>query len=652
MWPWLAPPPTWPACLDPLLVRFCKSQMRKRDARDALDVRWEWEAGTGLRCVRPAGARAFANFTVPQNLSQLQNVFFVGCTDGWPPGRPPGVGVASLPRPLLDAGVVRGTRMAELRAKLASSGEVSVLAVGASVTALFGSACAYRPGGACAPTDLPSLPTPAGPAADPRGARYPSDWLVQLLQTLRRRFPGARISGTAHATGGLGAETVATCPSAFLRCAAQAECRPADLVVLDLASVGFLSGIGKLMLSVERLLRYWAPTAAVVLLNFPHWCWLKPLASSARPGQPGHDGQPSLSSACQRSMHDGTMARLLTNPGSVEADQKMMRRMASLAAWYNQSSASPLASLYGPITSGELSLFDVTRDGVHPTGHGVEAAWRRPSDGLVYSAYVADLLAHAIDPSALDEGALWPARPPIAPRAELPPLGRDKEATSLEGRAARLGSRHRRGASGLPPALAPDADAQHGVRCYGLVNRRERSKLSWGYAGRRPGRPVIALGGWFFSQHEYAFDTSNRSCSGWQGGGQAAPDACWSARTLRAPKPGLTSLRRGDAIEIAVDASVPHGAPAIEIAYLASYEQVGVLRVACLHNCTCAPVDVDALRPAESHAQLAAAAVALDAGASRDRLRDCRLGLTNASPEARRAPKVKVVGWSVVARTS
>jgi hypothetical protein len=114
-------------------------------------------------------------------------------------------------------------------------------------------------------------------------------------------------------------------------------------------------------------------------------------------------------------------------------------------------------------------------------------------------------------------------------------------------------------------------------------------------------------------------------------------------------------VQTGDAMTISVDTRVPSGTPAVILTFLSSYNEVGVLHVSCFEAyCSCTPGEIDTLRPKEQNAQLSTYTVEVDTSTA-----DCRLDLRNSSPKHRpgcSAPasspctKVKVVGWSVVAR--
>lgn len=152
----------------------------------------------------------------------------------------------------------------------------------------------------------------------------------------------------------------------------------------------------------------------------------------------------------------------------------------------------------------------------------------------------------------------------------------------------------------------------------------------------------------------------------------------WEPLAKRSKKPGLTSVTPGDAFEVAVDTSLreeeePAGSataadrvieaasplapakkaatrfePVLQVTFLESYEQVGILRITCVRACSCKPLRVDTLKPQRRFATLSTALSGPVTRSSR-----CVLRVVNDSPQpignASRT-KVKVVSLAVLSK--
>ena len=308
--------------------------------------------------------------------------------------------------------------------------------------------------------------------------------------------------------------------------------------------------------------------------------------------------------------------------------------------------------------------------------------------GHVYVSYIADALAFAVDPMTVTHhDRLWTGRK-VAPPRNL--KSRRNHASNLWAQIASA-QREPRGEGGaadgagvvatshvLPAPLSREVDQLRGVRCYGWAGRSVAKKGS--NRGAWPKSVVSGVAwagdglnssGWAFTNVEVMFD------------GQR-----WVPLAKRSKKPGLTSVTPGDSFEVAVDtslreeadaASPPTGGatgyarqpnhediaaaslvsssrpssasvvvPVLQVTFLESYEQVGILRVSCVRACTCAPLHVDTLQPRRRFATLSTALSGPVTRAER-----CVLRVTNESPapmgNASRT-KVKLVSLAVLSK--
>ena len=588
---------------------------------------------------------------------------------------------------LLESG---GTRMHGLRRKLETGRRVRILAIGASNTAMFAPACADD-GCECATHEpLDEVAKRLSGLASRHGAlgRGQPDWLVRLVLTLHKRYPSSPKLAVAQAYGGLDPKTVASCLADFLEgsrsfvahdplCATDApeaappSCSDAvpDLLVLDFAIFAGKRPTLSYLVSLEKLLRFLHPKdTAVVFLNMANWC---------RGGEGVVAWEVMGHAKCQRMLFDPE--RSVSNLGRAPVPDEWHGKLAQLAGHYGHASVSTFHALMPLVVTGQLNASDFTQDGMHPI------YWPRGTDlGHVYVSYIADALAFAIDPSAVSlHTRLWTGRRRQAPLSNL--LSRRRHSASLW---AQIASEQRRlvtgrasgktagdgeavgrtGVGALPPPLSSEVDELRGVRCYGWAGRSVAHK-----GGNRGAWPKAVVSG-------VAWTGDGLNGSGWaltnvevMYNGQR-----WVPLAKRSKKPGLTSVTPGDAFEVAVDTSLReeaqaaasaaksssgsvsepsarHGeaastalVPVLQVTYLESYEQVGVLRVTCVRACSCQPLRVDTLEPKRRFATLS---TALSGPVTRSPR--CVLRVMNESPQpagnASRT-KVKVVSLAVLSK--
>ena len=274
--------------------------------------------------------------------------------------------------------------------------------------------------------------------------------------------------------------------------------------------------------------------------------------------------------------------------------------------------------------SGALDLVDFTQDGKHP-----HLFPRFTLRSAVYSRYIADLISYAISPSLLvatPGGAVWRGgqwRPIQAEAgAAVPP--------------PRVVNRPR---PPMPDALAPNLGfgEPRGVRCYGWGARRTHGQWA---------STMTQSHGFNVTSKELAYDASSSR---------------WLEIKSTQTKPGVTSVASGDSMMLLIDTSMPEANstttgsksqqhrdhPMLQLSYLQSYEQTGVLRIECVSGCTCPTQTVQTLvrtRLATLNTTMWRASEA----------KACALRFTNVSPRLcdgssteEHCTKVKVVGLAV-----
>ena len=225
----------------------------------------------------------------------------------------------------------------------------------------------------------------------------------------------------------------------------------------------------------------------------------------------------------------------------------------------------------------------------------------------------------------------------------------------------------------MPSAISQGANsAVLGLRCYGSLGRQsvgrwvriapdgvtqcktvgaslsqfECFRMFLDAKGRkRTGASSLHEGlppGWVQTDHECAYDQAHQA---------------WAPAVARGSyKPGLTSVHINDTISFVVDSTAggagSHRSTLLQLTYLQSYDEVGVLHVECVTGCTCSAATIDTLLPSAKYAALHRSNVRVSQ-ASR-----CEVRLTNVGRPARhhsRCPstgspctKVKLAGLSVV----
>jgi hypothetical protein len=436
----------------------------------------------------------------------------------------------------------------------------------------------------------------------------------------------------------------------------------ADLVILDFAIFGGGKPTAEDWHNIEGLVRALCrvSNAAVLLLNMPVWCF----RANGRRGAGVHHHN-----VCRRIVYDRARSRAhVAAAASPDQQDAAFRRVAE---HYSQvaSSVSVFDALQPLIAGGALDLVDFTSDGKHP--HVFPLATRR---GEVYSRYIADLLAFAIEPRLLKASAgSGPWRGIVPGSAEdedsRQSVARVVASEASDAAGARRVGVSRRTATGvagmppmaglsrqrlpseperlrprlpLPPPLAPPlahtAEVQ-GIRCYGWGARATRGKWEAIMAPQAPpAGHTTGSAGWRLTRQELAWHAAERE---WR------PAPSESRAGTGVGKPGLTSVTPGDVLELEISTSLEGGNrgggggggkqgggrgegfggehAAVQVTYLQSYEQVGVVHIECVRGCSCAMKRLDALVPG----RLATLNTALWRVSE---ARKCTLRLTNKSP--------------------
>ena len=237
----------------------------------------------------------------------------------------------------------------------------------------------------------------------------------------------------------------------------------------------------------------------------------------------------------------------------------------------------------------------------------------------------------------------------------------------------------------LPAPLSSAVNDLRGVRCYGWAGRGVEKK-----SGNRGAWMRAVVSGVAFGPHgEYVvYDSASGARQGWAFTNVevAWNGSAWLPLAKRSKKPGLTSVVPGDSFLVRVDTSLSEvvetrdvttaapgtpdagthpdeprsdvasaaaaapatSVPVLQLTYLESYEQVGIVRVECTSGCECKPTRVDTLRPRRRFATLS---TALTGPVSRSA--GCVVRITNVSPPPNAdgsRTKVKLVSLAVLAQ--
>ena len=407
--------------------------------------------------------------------------------------------------------------------------------------------------------------------------------------------------------------------------------------------------------AIEGILRaLWPHGTAVVLLNFARWCRTLDGGAMQTSNSRGHR-------ACQRLLFNRSHGR--ASVARVPAPEPWAARLARVAAHYGATAVSLFEALRPLVESGELPLSDFTHDGIH----GI--VWPRGTTrGAVYATFVGDALAGAVDTTLLEYSATawtpnrraWRA---AAPHHPLRPQSREQQWQKARG-------------AELPQALSRGAESSLlGVRCYGSLGRQSVGRwvkvASGGIKQCKTAGPAHSQNFQCFHQ---VLDSAGRKrnvggatvTSGLPPGWAQTDHECGYDRTLRGwvPalargtfKPGLTSVHPNDTVSLVVDSTAGGGAAGtatamLQLTYLQSYDECGVLRVECVAGCVCTAATIDTLLPGAKYAALNRSAVRVSQ-ASRCEVRLINVGRpagggglcpTADSP----CTKVKLVGLSVL----
>jgi hypothetical protein len=617
-----------------------------------------WGEGK-LQCVRSDGQLVGK---VRRTNVEVEVQLMRGCSPDVLGEEPPPVGTSSLPQEALQRslwlrkGKAPSGRKAKRRAKEsddllrvraglnATNSSLSILALGASVTFMFADMCSESDSHVCSTGPYESLITYDQRIGKLRQRRSKpkyaedADWLVQLLRTLKKGHPHLQLSARSVAYGGMNPKTVAACiadfvaapPSARLAQSQGTTAPPqaANLVILDFAIFGGIHPIPQDVNNIETLIRaLWPLRVAVLMINMPTWC----IGPSGRLEANVHEHQD-----CQRMIFDRAQSQLNVAATMLPGDYDS--RLTELANHYGQTPISVFSALQPLIAHGQLDLLDFTHDGKHPILFP-----RRTRRGAVLSRFMADLLAHAIDPNLhhFRGDKVWRGGEPPGRKASIAArrFGRNRtrnHALHILTTSTQTEVPPARGLTApVPPALDPTlVSATRGVRCYG-----------WGARATRGAWKSIILRdqGWNLTKEELAYDESSRA---------------WHPLAVKRVKPGLTSVSPGDVVSLQIDTTLGRHANVsgiqligehamLQLTYLQSYEQVGVLLLECTSGCYCDPHRIQTLEPS----RLATLNTTLWPVSES---RKCTLRLTNASPRycaSGRGPctKIKLVALAVAA---
>ena len=378
-------------------------------------------------------------------------------------------------------------------------------------------------------------------------------------------------------------------PAAVLeKCMLSALPSDADVILLEFGSARSDP------FSVERIMRRLLQLPSqplLVLVNVREWCRCgnapMPQRLGARGRREGPTSQPGAR-ACSWSGRDERMVvRMFSRWEGPEDD------FAQLCRHYSQTCVSLRNGLFHPVMRAQpgFSVTEVAADCVHPS---------RGSKG---HRYLGDMVVHALASSlSRYRAASSPAANATAQRFILPaPFHETNRACAVDSQPVwRCYSFE----------VSPSARLQNDR----VLNGRFAPEPS--EAGAPPPAPACAaLADCILSGRAQLDSQCVRTYGHWQFCSRAF-------NALRARKPGLVAFRAGATMRVYVDAQVgmvarqdaaglthggvpscsspTHAHPTaaacalISLAYLTSYEQMGIVRVGCEGGCSCSPQDIDA----------------------------------------------------------
>ena len=590
----------YPSCLWAKLEELCRTRFRLKRIEA---VHAEWGDGA-LRCIVEDHLRG----RVKRNNVELEVTLMHGCTPDVLIEPPPRIGTSSLPLDALERSIrtresesrclVRGEAaevcnatavpasadLIRLRGQLRGrrNASLSILAIGASITFMFadictGSNCSTGPHESMSTFDRRLRRLSVRTHHKPRHAEE-ADWLLQLVRTLKQGAPRAKLAARSVAYGGMNPKAVASCVADFVAAPPNAQGDDqsnANLVILDFALFGGTNPFPEDWHAIEALVRsLYTLNVAVILINMPSWC----IGQSGKREHRVHGHE-----RCQRMIFDRSRTR--ANIRASIIPDRYDDQLTRVAVHYGQTAVSPFNALQPLISDGLVDVLDFTHDGKHPILFP-----RGTRRGSVLSRYMADLLAHAIDPTLLrhDRDGVWRGGNPEPQNNTIDVLPPSTQVTShASWRMLPIGEpTTRTPLKGLPPALAPGlTSAARGVRCYG-----------WGARGTRGSWKSIMFHdqGWNLTREELGYDEISKA---------------WKPLAIKRAKPGLTSISTGDAMNLKIDTTLDGGSQAVmglkrsgeramvQLTYLQSYEQVGVLQMECVSGCQCDAQRIQTLNP-------------------------------------------------------
>lgn len=578
-----------------------------------------WQSGSFV-CVDKAGAPLSEHRWGADAFDESAAIF--ACAP-LPPPLPP-IGRAVLEREGRVAArggeQPRSRRMRAFMDKVAAGEPVEILALGASVTAWFGST---EPHGGRLSTEM----------------REERSYVLSLMQTILHAYPEAKVSARSVGIGGATPAFFSACPSRSICHVASTSDgestreRCPDLLILDLAANH--DDEKRCLAHLEQILRYVHQTdIAVVALNIPvfHDYWRRPSSMKVPSGYYTPDAPLTWAAHLQRLLFNRTQTRLLV--AQFPTRSQWHERIRHVVHHYGHESVSLFSALQPALTQGRIDLFDLTQDAVHPSlvrtfetiEGGVVRERRIRTPAGLYVSCISDAIAHALSQWLLaDDGDANVAA------TQHQDEGAFKASTGVR----RIRPRHgyNRTFAPLPEPIHSNLFAS-GVECWdskeSLTSALELAGGSRDAILRRwvPGQH----NGWLWQEQELGYSGSAVIVDGNRSAG-------WALVPLhgRPARPGLNSVDPGDVLTFSFDTRLaPWGRPnaqaSLRLTFLSSYNQVGVARIACPDaGCSCDTLIWDALRPKAIFA--VQETVQLNIGQAEH----CKVSITNVSPKERTA---------------